>query len=170
MISKKHFNTYPSICFCITPELIENYDLAIADKEHVWPCHHRKEEFYTEQELIEMGMYFNVPPEDLVFCRNKKEHYKYPHKGFENISNRHKGNKYSLGKSPWNKGKKGHLSNETLEKMSKAAKGRTVSEETKKKHSDNIKGRKWFNNGYVNVREYKCPPGFVPGRIIHKYQ
>jgi hypothetical protein len=169
MISKKHFNTYPSRCFCKNPELIENYDLAIADKKHVWPCHHRKEEFYTEQELIEMGMYFNVSPDDLIFCKNKKEHMSLPHKGFENISKCQKGNKHTLGKTPWNKGKKGHLSNETLEKMSNASKGRTASEETKKKHSDAIKGRKWFTNGVISVMDYECPPGFVPGRIIHKH-
>ena len=169
MISKKYFNSNPKRSFCMTPELIENYDLAIADKENIWPCHHRKEEFYTKKELIEMGMYFNVPPEDLVFCRNKKEHYKYPHKGFENISKRHKGNKHSLGKTPWNKGKKGHLSNETLEKMSKVRKGRTDSEETKKKKSDAIKGRKWFTNGVMSIMDYECPPGFVPGRTIHKH-
>lgn len=169
MISKKYFNSNPKYSFCMTPELIENYDLAIADKENIWPCHHRKEEFYTEEELIEMNMYFNVPPEDLVFCRNKKEHFKYPHKGFENISKRHKGNKYTLGKTPWNKGKKGVYSNETLEKMSNAAKNRTVSEETKKKHSDNVKGRKWFTNGIISVMDYECPPGFWPGRIINKH-
>lgn len=34
MISKKYFNpNKKSICYCMTPELIENYDLAIADKK-----------------------------------------------------------------------------------------------------------------------------------------
>lgn len=116
MISKKHFNTYPSICYCMTPELIENYDLAIADKEKVWICHHRKEEFYTKKELVEMGMYFNVPPEDLVFCRNAKEHHKYPHKGDEIASGVHK------GKPALNRGKQ--HSEETKRKMSESGKGK----------------------------------------------
>lgn len=33
MISKKYFNTNLKYSYCMTPELIENYDLAIADKE-----------------------------------------------------------------------------------------------------------------------------------------
>lgn len=46
MISKKHFNPNDKwCCYCMTPELIENYNLAIADKEKVWICHHRKEDF-----------------------------------------------------------------------------------------------------------------------------
>lgn len=46
MISKKHFNPNDKwCCYCMTSELIENYNLAIADKEKVWICHHRKEDF-----------------------------------------------------------------------------------------------------------------------------
>ena len=44
MISKKYFKpNNKRICYCMTPELIENYDLVIADEEKVWICHHRKE-------------------------------------------------------------------------------------------------------------------------------
>lgn len=39
-----------SKCFCRHPELIENYDKAIADKTQVWEVHHRKEEFYSQKE------------------------------------------------------------------------------------------------------------------------
>ena len=118
MISKKYFNSNNKwCCYCMTPEMIENYDLAIADKEKVWICHHRKEEFYTSKELIEMGMYFNVPPEDLVFCRNDKEHRNYPHKGDEKTAESKKGKPRSeetkkklseagKGRKAWNKGKK----------------------------------------------------------------
>lgn len=138
MISKKYFNSNNKYCcYCMTPELIENYELAIADKEKVWICHHRKEEFYTSKELIEMGMYFNVPPEDLVFCRNEKEHHKYPHKGEEEakkkISYANKGRKHSeeskkkmsdakIGSPSPRKGK--HLSDETKERLSEAHKGK----------------------------------------------
>lgn len=109
----------------MTPELIENYDLAIADKEKVWICHHRKEEFYTSKELVEMGMYYNVSPEDLVFCRNEKEHRKYPHKGDKNTSKGFRGKKHS---------------EETKKNISEALKGRKHSEETKKKMSESQKG------------------------------
>ncbi len=82
------------ICFCTKPELIENYDKAIADKERTWICHHKKEEFYTMQELKDLGMYYNVPPEDLVFVKDHKEHYSWPHKGYEKVSEANKGNSY----------------------------------------------------------------------------
>ena len=165
----------------MTPELIENYDLAIADKEKVWICHHRKEEFYTSKELIEMGMYYNVSPEDLVFCRNAKEHHKYPHKG-EKKSEEHK-RKLSEAR----KGQKtGPRSEETKDKISEALKGRSLSEEHKrklseagklrnfpeehrKKISEANKGRKWFTNGITNIWDFTCPEGFVPGRTMHKH-
>lgn len=188
MISKQYFNrNHKCHCYCMTPELIENYDLAIADKENVWICHHRKEEFYTSKELIEMGMYYNVPPEDLVFCRNKKEHYKYPHKGFgiseetkKKISESSKGKKMSeeakkkiseseKGKEPWNKGKSGIYSEDTLRKMSDVKKGKKHSEEAKKKMSEEKKGKKGFTNGIINVFDFTCPPGFWPGVTRHKH-
>ena len=64
-----------SQCFCTKPELIENYDKAIADKTQVWECHHRREEFYSYKELIERGEYFDRPPEELIFL-TKSEHHK----------------------------------------------------------------------------------------------
>ena len=72
MISKKYFrikkNGEPtSKCYCRNPELIENYDLAIADKTQTWEVHHRREEFHSYKELIERGEYYNVSPEDLIF-------------------------------------------------------------------------------------------------------
>ena len=72
MISKKCFrlkkNGEPYCnCLCRNPELIENYDKAIADTTQVWDCHHRKEEFYSQKELKERNEYFDVPPEDLIF-------------------------------------------------------------------------------------------------------
>lgn len=63
---KKNGDPYCN-CFCRKPELIENYDLAIADTTQVWDCHHRKEEFYSQKELIERGEYFDRPPEELIF-------------------------------------------------------------------------------------------------------
>lgn len=179
MISKTHFNSNPKCSFCMTPELIENYDLAIADKEKVWICHHRKEEFYTSKELIELNMYFNIPPEDLVFCRNAKEHRKYPHKGDEKISEGNKGKKMSeesckkmseakKGKPAWNKGKKGIYSEEAKKKMAEAKKGHQISEEIKQKLSEANKGKKRFTNGIINVTDFTCPPGFWPG-ITHKH-
>ena len=72
MINKSRFqlkkNGEPCYkCYCRNPELIENYDKAIADTTQTWTVHHRKEEFYSQKELKERGEYYDVPPEDLIF-------------------------------------------------------------------------------------------------------
>lgn len=52
------------------------------------------------------------------------------------------------GKSPWNKGKKGCYSEETLQKMSESAKKRLpISEEVRRKLSESHKGQKVWNKG-----------------------
>ena len=63
------------------------------------------------------------------------------------------------GKTTWNKG--GKLSEETKQKMSEALKGKNTW----------IKGLHWFNNGIITVRAKSCPEGFVRGRIkLKKYE
>lgn len=57
------------------------------------------------------------------------------------------------------------LSKETKEKISNTLKGRPISEEYKMKCSLNGVGRKWFNNGINERFLYKCPEGYVEGRI-----
>lgn len=79
MISEQRFklkkNGEPySNCYCRHPELIENYDLAIADRTQIWDVHHRLEELYSQEELIERGEYYDVSPEDLIFL-TKAEHH-----------------------------------------------------------------------------------------------
>lgn len=91
--------------YCKSPELIENYDLAIADKKHKWWVHHRKENMYTSSELKDMGMYYDRPPEELIFLTREMHDATY-HKGKD--------------KDAWNKGKQGIYSEETLEKISAA--------------------------------------------------
>lgn len=76
MISKEYFRG--DRCYCTTPELIENYDKAIADETQTWTCHHRLESCFTVKFLKKMGLYYNQPPEALVFCK-KSEHYNYKH-------------------------------------------------------------------------------------------
>ena len=64
-----------SKCFCRHPELIENYELAVADKTQTWDCHHRREDTFSQKELIERDEYYDVLPEDLIFLTHK-EHCK----------------------------------------------------------------------------------------------
>lgn len=66
-----------SNCLCTTPNLIENYDKAIADKTQTWICHHRLETYTSDgerrfidirpEELIALDMYFHRPPNELIF-------------------------------------------------------------------------------------------------------
>jgi hypothetical protein len=56
-------------------------------------------------------------------------------------------------------------------KISEAHKGHTTSQETKQNISKANKGRKYFNNGIIEVMRFEQPEGFVPGRlpsVFHK--
>lgn len=68
--------------YCLDYTKIENYELAIADNSQTWDCHHRNERFYTREELIDLGLYYNCPPCELVFLTHK-DHLNEPHKGKE---------------------------------------------------------------------------------------
>ena len=159
MINEQRFKlkkdgTLPNYCFCRHPELIENYDKAIADTTQVWQCHHRLETHNSDgerrlvdissSELIALDMYFDRPPEELIFL-TRTEHVSL----------------HKKEKPTWNKGK--HASEETKKKMSEAHKGQISealksrkntwfigkhhSEEAKKKISKAMKGKTPWNKG-----------------------
>lgn len=67
MISKD-FYRLKKIC-CEDISLIENYNEAVNDTTQVWDCHHRKEIELNKnrQELIDIGLYYNRPANELVF-------------------------------------------------------------------------------------------------------
>ena len=77
MICEEHFgikkNGEPtSRSFCRHPELIENYDLAIADTTQTWEVHHRLESCFTQKFLKEMNLYYDVEPGALIFLTKDK--------------------------------------------------------------------------------------------------
>ena len=93
MISKRYFRLkkngepYKNECLCRRPELIENYAQAVLDTTQIWECHHRRETHYLErgkwirreqeiskEQLIDEGVYFDVPPEELIFLTHE-EHF-----------------------------------------------------------------------------------------------
>lgn len=127
MISIEHFVKTQKRCFCQTPELIENYEQAIADKNQIWVCHHRDEirvlpsgmvAIHSKNELIENDRYFNCPPNELIFLtpsEHTKLHSKY------------------IYHPPMTEAEK--------ERRSKAYKGRKASEEVKRKMSIAMKGK-----------------------------
>ena len=43
--------------------------------------------------------------------------------------------------------------------------GIRVSEEQKKRQSEKMKGRHWYNNGVTTISAFVCPEGFVKGRL-----
>lgn len=130
MISERKFKlNVPSRLFCRNPELIENYDKAIADTTQIWVCHHRLETHnsdgerrlvdLTVEELKALGMYYDRPPKELIFLTHT-EHSKL--------------HKPHLGKTH---------SKEARLKMSKGMKGKHHSEEWKRRMSELIKGKHW---------------------------
>lgn len=116
---------------------IENYDKAMADKETVWCIHHRDEirvlpsgmvARRTVKDLIDAGLYYNLPPEYLIFMP-ENEHTRM----------------HKVG----NNGLKGHRhSEETKRKMSERAKGHKVSEAVKQRLRE-------FHTGLVASEETK---------------
>ena len=138
MISEEQFRTkkngtpYKS-CYCRQPELIENYSKAIADKSEIWACHHRLETHNSDgerrlvdilgTELIALGLYYDRPPEELIFL-TQSEHMRL----------------HRIGKPGAMKDK--HHSDETKRKMSESHKGKPKSEEHKRKLSEAHKGQR----------------------------
>lgn len=136
--------------YCTDFTKVENYELAKVDTTQVWVCHHRLETQFSDgtsrpksaflgmQELIALDMYYNRPPEELIFLTRKEHANLHNSSSVRNL------------------------------KISKANTGHSVSEEQKRKQSKSMKGKncyKWFNNGLVNKRAKTCPVGFVPGRL-----
>lgn len=139
MITKQHFRikkdgTVYRNCYCRHLELIENYDKAIADTTQTWQCHHRLETHNSDgerrlvdiskEELIALGMYYDRPPEELIFLTSA-EHMNLHHKGMKHSEETRR--KMSVAQSH----KK--LSEDHKVKISKTMKGHKVSSETKVK-------------------------------------
>lgn len=124
-------------CLCRTPELIENYERAIADTTQTWECHHRLETHNSDgerrlvdisrDELIALDMYYDRPPEELIFM-TRLEHIR--------LHNPNKEHRKHLSEAL-----KGRIiSEEWKKKISGTLKGRKLSEETRKKMSEALKG------------------------------
>ena len=188
--------------YCKEPEKIENYEKAKKDNFKGWECHHRLETHnsdgerrlvdITQKELKALRMYYNRPPEELIFL-TIKEHNAF-NKGKKRsaetrrkIAEAKKGEKNpNYGKPAWNKGKP--LSADHKNSLSEAhkdqipwSKGKKFSEEHKKRLRESHKGKnignknalgnknnlgkRWYNNGKENKFCFECPEGFVPGRL-----
>ena len=146
-------NFYRAKTYCNEDiSLIENYDKAIADKDNIWHCHHRRELETSRKELIEIGQYYKRPALELIFLTHS-EHSILHNKGKKRKplteETRRKIAESRKGKTTWNKGKK-------------------LSDDHKQKMSDAMKRLLWFNNGIKSVRTKSCPEGFVKGMLKQK--
>lgn len=159
--------------------LIENYKKALNDKTQTWVCHHRAELDGPEALLIEdlkaRGLYWNQPPEALIFLTNS-DHIKMHSAGKNNPM---------YGKSSWEKCTPSEKA-DRAKRYAKSMKGKNVG---RRQYTDgkttkfllptdpippgfhlgtHWKGRKgvvrknksgnhWWNNGIENKRCKICP-------------
>lgn len=159
--------------YCKDYQNIENYEKAKKDDFKGWECHHRLETHnsdgerrlvdITQKELKALGMYYNRPPEELIFLTSR-EHNAFKKGKQLTEETKHKMSLAKIGKPK---------SEETKKKMSEVRKN--MSEETKKRMSEahkgkssGMKGKRWFNNGIKNKLCFECPDGFTPGRLLRK--
>ena len=157
MINNRVFKVSLKQCFCSTPELIENYDKAIADTTQVWECHHRLETHTSDgerravdiskQELIALGMYNHRPPEEFIFLTGKD--HALLHYG---------------GKCPHNKGK--HISEETRHKLQQVDKSYTKTPEYRKNMSSAVK--KMISKVATAYKDYKSNGGTMSWNEFQK--
>ena len=122
--------------YCKDFTKIENYDEAVTDTTEMWVCHHKLENIFTMKDLIDMGIYYNIKPGELIFIRNSE----------------HQGNvKLHIGCRIKNEAQKGKtLSEEHKKKISESTKGKnnpmygkTHSEEARRKVGEAHKGNTW---------------------------
>ena len=79
-LNKKTGEPLKNVTFCKDVTKIENYSKAVLDTTQIWDCHHRLETHYlkdgkwirrdedlTYQQLIDEGVYFDVPPSEQIF-------------------------------------------------------------------------------------------------------
>lgn len=87
--------------YCKDFTKIENYSQAVLDTSQMWDCHHRRETHYlkngewvrrdedlTAEQLVAEGVYYNVPPSELIFL-TKADHSSLHRKGMK-LSEEHK--------------------------------------------------------------------------------
>ena len=172
--------------YCSEPlELVENYRAAEKDDFKGWCLHHKREiendgSTKTRQELIDKGMYWNRPADELVFMTNEahhKLHGKHPVKStaikisqtrLQRIANGEIKVDTSCLHTPEVRAKISIANKKRLaDKNNHPMYGKHQSEESRKKNSLSQRGRHWWNDGVSCKHAKECPgPEWKPGRIL----
>lgn len=121
--------------YCKNYEQIENYQEAVSSPE-VWDCHHKNEidMNLSKKELIDIDLYYNRPPEELIFLKHTEHAYLHNKGKTTSLETRHK---MSIARKGY------RLSEESKQKISIARKGKVFhTEESKQKISEAFKGDK----------------------------
>ena len=138
---------------------IENYELAIADNTQTWACHHRLETHNSDgekrlvhiqkKELIELDMYYNRPPEELIFLTNS-EHTKLHFTGQakQALSEEHKQKISKANKS---------LSKEIKQKVYDSHKKKVLCIETGEIFNSTKDAERYYNTGKYSVSNAANP-------------
>ena len=172
--------------YCSEPlELVENYAAAKSENFKGWCIHHKREiendgSTKTRQELIDKGMYWNRPADELVFMTNEahnKLHGKHPVKStaikisqtrLQRIANGEIKVDTSCLHTPEVRAKISIANKKRLaDKKNHPMYGKHQSEESRKKNSLAQRGRHWWNDGVSCKHAKECPgPEWKPGRIL----
>lgn len=132
---------------CRNYEQVENYEKAVSDEEQYYVLHHRREidELKSAKQLQEEGMYCNVEPEELIFL-TRSQHRKL-----------HEQNRFPKHRLVVRMNRK-----QVIDKFDIQMKRSTI---TRKKISEALTAKHWFNNGKIEIKAKACPEGFVKGRL-----
>lgn len=140
---------------------IENYEEAISDTNNKWHCHHKlgimpfSHKTINSKKLKEYGLYYNQPPEALIFIK-ESEHHKLHNSCMSdewhtNLSNAAKNQKENSGRfvksHKRNNGRKrpdtSIRNKEIFSGKQSWNKGLILSDEHKKHLSESHKGKHW---------------------------
>ena len=132
---RKHCDEYKYLRVCKEYWKVENYELAKADNFKGWIMHHKLEISTdyrnTVHDLKIMNLYFNRPPEELIFL-TLSEHITLHKTGIK-------------------------LSEEQRVKCANGMKGKKLSDETKRKISESNKGKHkcWLGKKFTDEHKLK---------------
>ena len=127
---------------------IENYDKAMADTENIWDCHHRDEirklpsgmvALRSVADLIDAGLYYQVPPEYLIFLPHKE--HESMHKRLKSFKRTGMPHSAATKELMSNKARGHKVSEATKEKLRQFRLGTKMADESKKRMSESHKKR-----------------------------